>query len=181
MPTILSHSIAALAIGKIFGVQRMPARFWILAALCSVLPDFDVISFAFGISYGDMLGHRGLTHSLAFALVLGFAVAWFISSTTPTRRRAWPLMVIIFFAVTASHGLLDAMTNGGLGSRSLRHSQTRVTFSRGDRSRFHPLESTPSSVHQFRYYGARLSGSGCVRGADPVEETHRRLFSPRDT
>jgi inner membrane protein len=144
MPTIISHSIAAFAIGKIFAFQRMPARFWILAALCSMLPDVDVVSFAFGISYGDMLGHRGLTHSLAFALVLGFAVAWFISLTTPTLRRAWPLMVIIFFAVTASHGLLDAMTNGGLGIAFFApFSNTRYFFP------WRPIQVSPIGIDAF--------------------------------
>ena len=38
--------------------------------VCSVVPDLDVIGFYFGIPYGDLWGHRGLTHSLPFAGVL---------------------------------------------------------------------------------------------------------------
>ena len=37
------------------------------------LPDADVIGFRFGISYADAFGHRGFSHSLAFALLMGCA------------------------------------------------------------------------------------------------------------
>ena len=39
-----------------------------MGAICTIVPDFDVIGFAFGVSYGDVLGHRGFTHSLLFAV-----------------------------------------------------------------------------------------------------------------
>ena len=40
-----------------------------------MLPDADVIGFRLGVPYGGMLGHRGLTHSLIFACMVGLAVA----------------------------------------------------------------------------------------------------------
>jgi inner membrane protein len=92
----------------------MPKRVWIAAAVCSVLPDLDVIGFHFGIRYGDFLGHRGFTHSLLFAAALAGAV-----TITIFRKKAAAIGQISVFAylflATASHGLLDAMTNGGLG------------------------------------------------------------------
>src|ERR1044071_302595 len=33
----------------------------------SMLPDADVIGFAFGVRYGDPWGHRGATHSFVFS------------------------------------------------------------------------------------------------------------------
>jgi len=54
----------------------MPLRFWVWTAICSMLPDIDVISFAFGIRYEDMLGHRGFTHSIFFAAMIGAVAAW---------------------------------------------------------------------------------------------------------
>jgi membrane-bound metal-dependent hydrolase YbcI (DUF457 family) len=47
----------------------------LLSAACSVIPDLDVIGFKFDIRYGDMLGHRGLTHSIFFAAVLAASLA----------------------------------------------------------------------------------------------------------
>ncbi len=35
-----------------------------------MLPDADVLSFNFGVAYGNVFGHRGFTHSLVFAFVV---------------------------------------------------------------------------------------------------------------
>jgi inner membrane protein len=74
-----------------------------------MVPDFDAFSNA---SYGTILGHRGFTHTICFALIMGLTSAAF------TFRRFqvgfWKL-AIFFAAITASHGVLDAFTNGGFG------------------------------------------------------------------
>jgi inner membrane protein len=115
MASAFAHAFVAIAIGKTYTGARMPWRFWVLSALCAVGPDVDVVGFAFGIRYGDMLGHRGLTHSLAFALVLAIAVVVFAFKEAPRFTRGWWASVAYFFVVTASHGVLDALTDGGLG------------------------------------------------------------------
>ena len=76
-----------------------------------MLPDADVIGFAFGVRYADLLGHRGLSHSFVFAAV----VAGLVATTFEARRRQWLWLAAYFAAVTASHPLLDALTDGGLG------------------------------------------------------------------
>ena len=88
-----------------------------------MLPDVDVISFAFGIRYEDMFGHRGFTHSIFFAAVLGAVAAWQIPNAKPqipnpksqTSNPNRAVLFLWFTAVTLSHGLLDALTNGGRG------------------------------------------------------------------
>jgi inner membrane protein len=40
----------------------------------SLLPDADVVGFSLGLEYGDPWGHRGATHSLAFALAVAAIV-----------------------------------------------------------------------------------------------------------
>jgi len=81
--------------------------FWILAAVLPAMPDLDVFS---PWHYGHILGHRGFTHSLSFALALALVAAF------PTFRwlriNFWALLAI-FFVITASHGFLDACTDGG--------------------------------------------------------------------
>jgi inner membrane protein len=82
--------------------------------VCSVIPDLDVIGFRFGVPYGDFWGHRGFTHSLVFAALLaGAVIATGFRRGAPNLGRL-PLFCYLFLA-TASHGVLDAMTNGGLG------------------------------------------------------------------
>src|SRR5688572_30571391 len=118
MASNFTHPFVGLILGKTVSVllgQRLPARFWLLSALCPVLPDADVIGFRFGIEYEDMLGHRGLSHSFAFAVVLGLLAAKLAFPAIRAGTRAWWGWWAYFSAITASHTLLDAMTSGGLG------------------------------------------------------------------
>ena len=87
---------------------------WAWAALlvgASCAPDIDVLAFRLGIPYGAPFGHRGALHSPAFAglCALAFGVAaWLL--------RIPPLPVLgVAGLIMASHGLLDAFTDGGLG------------------------------------------------------------------
>jgi len=77
----------------------------------SLLPDADVIGFRFGIAYADAWGHRGATHSLLFAAVLGCVVGLLgpIFGAPRGRTAACAVLVLV------SHGLLDTLTDGGLG------------------------------------------------------------------
>jgi inner membrane protein len=114
MPTVISHAVAAVALMAAFPEQAVPRRLMFLGAACSMAPDLDVIGFRFGIQYGDLLGHRGLSHSFAFAAVLASLA---LLATLPRlglhahRGLVW----LYLFLATASHGGLDALTDGGLG------------------------------------------------------------------
>lgn len=113
MASVFSHAVAALSIGTCFSRPRMPKRVWLSGAACSMFPDLDVIGFRFGVQYSDFWGHRGFTHSLVFAFLIAGVVSLGFRSGSSTIGRL-PLFSYLFFAI-ASHGVLDAMTNGGLG------------------------------------------------------------------
>ena len=113
MASAFTHALIAAVISSAFWRPVSPVRFWVIGIACSVVPDLDVVGFGFGIAYGDILGHRGLTHSLAFAVALA-TIAERLARGPAFSKRRWPDWWC-FFIVTASHGCLDAMTNGGLG------------------------------------------------------------------
>jgi inner membrane protein len=114
MASAFSHAMVGLSIGTCFYRPEIPKRVWFVGMLCAALPDTDVIGFRFGIRYSDFWGHRGFTHSLFFAALLSaiIVVAFFGHRIQGIIRAA--LFAYLFLA-TASHGILDAMTNGGLG------------------------------------------------------------------
>jgi inner membrane protein len=115
MATILSHGVAAAALTRVYvGDRKVSAAFWATAVVASMLPDLDVVGFRFGVRYDDLCGHRGLSHSLAAALVAGILLAWIWNGRVNLRRGFWDL-ALFFFLIVASHGILDAFTNGGLG------------------------------------------------------------------
>jgi inner membrane protein len=108
-----SHAVAALALGQAAPApHRRDWKFWYMAALVACLPDIDVIGFRFGVHYGDLWGHRGVTHSLLFAAVVGVLAA---ARFRPNWKRDGWKLALVFVLITASHGFLDAFTDGGLG------------------------------------------------------------------
>lgn len=114
MPTIFTHAFAAAAIGSTAKPATGFTKMLLLGMGCAMLPDADVIAFQFGVSYADVFGHRGITHSLPFAMAWGLLVSLLAYRKEIGTRRWWGL-TLYFVLATASHGLLDAFTNGGLG------------------------------------------------------------------
>src|SRR5262245_54526667 len=114
MASAFSHVAPALALVPLFWTRRTPGWLWALGAACSAAPDLDVLGLAAGIPYGHLLGHRGLSHSLAAAALGGALLA-----RVALRQRRWRELrlraALYLFLATASHGALDAFTDGGLG------------------------------------------------------------------
>ena len=119
MCTVITHSFVALAAGAACFPGRMTTRFLPLAIFCSSAPDLDSGLMAWGVPYDAFLGHRGFLHSLTFALLLSVViVTWaFPREVFGKERRIWKAggLLAFFFLLTASHGFLDAFTDGGLG------------------------------------------------------------------
>ena len=115
MASAFSHAFIAVALGKMYTRVSMPRRFWWLSMACAVLPDADVVGLYWSIPYASVFGHRGLSHSLMFAVLLGLLVVMCAFRAVPAWSGAWWALAAYFATVTASHGVLDALTNGGLG------------------------------------------------------------------
>jgi inner membrane protein len=142
MPSALSHPAAALAIPAYFGRDRLSRSAVVAGVVCSALPDVDVLGFDLGIPCDGLFGHRGLTHSFLFFLVLAVAVAALVHVRDPGKSLG-DLCLYLFLA-TASHGVFDALTNGGRGIAFFApFSSTRYFF------RFRPIEVSPISVTRF--------------------------------
>ena len=112
MASLITHAFVGAAIGQAGKLAwRKDPLFWGAIISGSMLPDIDSIGFLMGVPYGSLWGHRGLTHSLLFALIIAACAAMCLNTRF---HQQWKLVSILFLAV-ASHGFLDAMTNGGLG------------------------------------------------------------------
>ena len=143
MPSVFTHAVAGLSLGACFLRPDVPKIVLAVGAACAVAPDLDVTGLTIGFGLDHPLGHRGFSHSIAFAALLALVCAWAL------RRRVGPavgagLLWLYFFACTSSHGVLDALTNGGRGVAFL------MPFSD---QRYHfpvrPIEVSPLGVREF--------------------------------
>jgi inner membrane protein len=100
-----------LALTAALGSDVVPPGLIALALALAVLPDLDAVGLWLGIPYAHPFGHRGITHSLPFAVALAGAGALLAPAVGAEASAAFGMLLVS----AASHGLLDALTNGGLG------------------------------------------------------------------
>ncbi|MBM9578859.1 metal-dependent hydrolase [Leptospira sp. 201903070] len=140
MPTILTHTAVPISLWIAFGKKRIPFQLLLLGIAFCVLPDADVIAFKLGIPYEHDLGHRGLSHSILFAFSLSI-LAYVLTRKFQVKARV--LIPFLFFSIL-SHGLLDAMTSGGLGVGFLiPYSSERFFFD------YRPIRVSPIGIKNF--------------------------------
>jgi inner membrane protein len=108
--------------------------------IASVLPDADVVGFLFDVPYEHVMGHRGFSHSIVFALIIGLFGIFFARQLNANRRIAFFLL----FLSTLSHGALDALTSGGLGIAFLSPFNNERFF-----SPWRPIRVSPISLEPF--------------------------------
>ena len=144
MASAFAHAALGATLGKLLLPQRQHWPYWLAAALCAALPDVDSIGYRLSIPYDSLWGHRGLTHSLLAAAVLAVGGTWLSQLARPVHRPPAGRLAVLLFLATASHGLLDALTTGGLGVAffSPWHPE-RYFFP------FRPIKVSPLSIRAF--------------------------------
>jgi inner membrane protein len=112
MPTIFTHGAIGFTVMRPAFGAAPDRRLLFASILLPILPDADALLTPW-IPYGHPFGHRGFTHSLFFAAVVGAGTA--ALAVRGKWGHSFLKLAVFFAAITASHGLFDAMTNGGLG------------------------------------------------------------------
>lgn len=150
MASAFGHALIAITLGSSIKKKLRSWKFWLIGIVCTILPDADVISFPLGIPYESFWGHRGFSHSLLFALLIGILVTILFFKTNFKRYTTY-LYIIYFSICTASHALLDSMTSGGLGV---------AFFSPWDNTRYflpwRPIRVSPIGIEKFIGERARI-------------------------
>ena len=113
MPTVFTHALTGGALAVLAPDAVRNRRLMIGLAAVAMLPDADVVGWWLGVPYGAPLGHRGFLHSIPFALLVGFAAPLVLHRDASLRTRI--VLSVGYVLATASHGLLDALTDGGRG------------------------------------------------------------------
>ena len=138
MASIFGHMVAGVTLANVFG-KKVSIRFAVACAVSAVLPDIDVLAFQFDIPYESAFGHRGFTHSILFAFLWGVVITFLLF-----RQEKKLLIFTGIFLSTLSHGLLDALTTGGLGvGFFIPFDVTRYFFG------FRPIQVSPIGVKAF--------------------------------
>jgi inner membrane protein len=140
MASAFGHSIFAATLTKCFKPQLSSRRLWFLSIFVSVIPDFDSVGFFMGVPYSSIFGHRGLSHSMLFAVL--FCLSLLLVFYWKEKKKV-PLFLVLVLCML-SHGFLDAFTNGGLGvGFFIPFENSRYFFP------FRPIEASPIRINRF--------------------------------
>jgi inner membrane protein len=140
MASVFGHIAVSTALGYAFFPKQVRPAALLLAGFCAFAPDLDVLAFRFDIPYDSPWGHRGWTHSLMFAVILGALAGRLLAGRLASARPSMLWMT----ASTLSHPLLDMLTNGGRGCALWwPFSEDRIFFP------FRPIAVSPLSIGDF--------------------------------
>jgi inner membrane protein len=111
MPTALTHLAVPVSAAVALGMRRLSLGALLTGMAAATVPDLDVIAFKLHATYGSMMSHRGFTHTLLFALLIGLA-GYALAPCWHMRRWVGYTWIAL---CALSHPLLDMLTDGGSG------------------------------------------------------------------
>lgn len=111
----ITHTVLGACVGEAIAGKKLGkhAMFW--GALANNIPDVDVIT-SFWMSQADgLLAHRGLTHSILFALLFSPLLAFILVRWHKNKQMLFRDWLFIFGSGMFIHIFIDAMTCYGTG------------------------------------------------------------------
>ncbi len=115
----ISQAALGAVVAQTAGHKTLGFRAAAVGAAVGAMPDIDVFFSLSGDYFEQLVSHRGITHSLFFAPVVGPALAWLAWRVESARRhepgdarrlQAWMLALTL---AIFSHPLLDLLTPYG--------------------------------------------------------------------
>ena len=109
MPSPIAHAVSGYVIVKGLGSKKVSSLrlLAIYGVFVAIAADFDFIPQI----VADVNTHRGLTHSVSFAIVVSLILSAAVSRRTLTER---PKLFLITLSIYGSHLLLDFLSQGGI-------------------------------------------------------------------
>lgn len=109
MPAI-AHAFVPITAALAFARRRPPRPLVLAMVFAAMAPDLDGLMHPlFNVAKESIYGHRGFTHSLFAALLVGA-----LSAAFHRHLKVQPLTAAVAVGASmASHGLMDMMTSSG--------------------------------------------------------------------
>jgi inner membrane protein len=103
---LITQAILGAAVGQAAGIKKLGRKSIVAGAIGGIIPDLDVF-FNFFFVNGEMLYHRGFTHSLWFGPLLGLVLGYFLQRRYQGSLLSW---VMVMIGSLLTHPLLDLFT-----------------------------------------------------------------------
>lgn len=111
----LTHLVLGAAIGEAVLGKRIGKRAMLWGAFANTVPDLDVFVSPFFSHTEGLLVHRGITHSLLFALVASPMLGKLFARFNFKHQASWQSWSWLFFLGIITHIFVDVTTAYGTG------------------------------------------------------------------
>ncbi len=111
----LTHIALGACVGEAFFERGFGKKAMIWGALAQSIPDIDFVAGLWTSPAGDLLAHRGFTHSILFALLIIPAFALTADKIHRPHNIAFRTWILFFAAEVFMHLFIDAFNNYGIG------------------------------------------------------------------
>jgi inner membrane protein len=111
----LTHIVLGACIGEATAGKMLGKRAMLVGALAQSVPDSDFIAYLWLDKTENLLGHRGFTHSLLFAVIITACMTWFFKWYFRRRKVLRKELILLFGINIFTHLFLDSFNAYGIG------------------------------------------------------------------
>lgn len=123
----LTHTVLGACLGEAIAGKQLGKKAMLIGALANNLPDIDVLTAFWTGTVEELLVHRGITHSILFALVVSPLLAFMFYRFSKNGSASYKRWLVLISSGLFLHILMDAFTTYGTGWFEP-FSHHRVTF-----------------------------------------------------
>ncbi|PBQ30362.1 hypothetical protein CNR22_00820 [Sphingobacteriaceae bacterium] len=111
----LTHTVLGACLGEVIAGKKLGKKAMLIGALANNLPDIDVLTSLWTGPAKELLVHRGITHSILFALVVSPLLAYAFQKTLRTYDVSFKRWLVLIGSGLFIHIIMDAFTTYGTG------------------------------------------------------------------
>lgn len=109
----LTQIVLGAAVGEFMLGKKVGNKAILWGAVAGTIPDLDVLSNLFLNDLQSLLFHRGITHSIFFAVVISPLLAYLVDRLYKNSEANFRDWLSLFFWCIVTHPMLDIFTNYG--------------------------------------------------------------------
>jgi len=109
----LTQIVLGAAVGEAVLGKKVGNKAILYGAIAGTIPDLDVLANYLTDTITAIEIHRGVTHSILFAVVMAPVFGWLISKIEQKSAANWKDWSLLMFWGLLTHGILDAFTTWG--------------------------------------------------------------------
>ena len=111
----ITHTVIGACLGEIIAGKKIGKKAMLIGALANNLPDIDVITTFWTSPAKELLVHRGITHSILFAVISSYLLAIGFKRLIKNENMSLKNWLLLIGSGLFLHILMDAFTAYGTG------------------------------------------------------------------